>query len=185
MSSMGHEAVASGSVAAFEAQWARAQPSAFAYICATVPSHHDASDIMQTVALTALEKFEAYDPTRPFIAWIIGIARFEVLRYLRARGSEKLLLVDDELLIRLAEATERQFVTREPTHDSLAHCIDRLGERARAVLRLRYERGMKTAAIAEQMATSPAYVSTMLNRAYKQLRRCIEKREKQPNLHAT
>jgi len=174
---MSESAGATEAAIAFDELWARSQPGVFAYICATVPSFHDATDIMQAVALTAADKFPAYDPARPFTAWVIGIARYEVLRFLRARGAERLLTMDEDLLNKLAEATERQLSTREPRHDSLTDCVEQLGDRPREVIRLRYEQGLKTAAIAEELGTTPAYVSIMLNRAYKKLRRCIEMRE--------
>lgn len=149
------------------------QPNVFAYICATVRCFADAEDVLQNVAMTAIRKFSGYDAAKPFDAWIIGIARVEILRHLRAQARDRHELVDDQLLELLAGAHERILPDMNAQRSALAHCRKKLTGRMRDVIERRYGQEMKTASIAEATGLSVAYVSVALNRAYRRLRECI------------
>lgn len=70
------------------ALWTAAQPAVSAYIASLIPHFHDAEDILQSVALIAVQKSEQYDPATSFLSWCIGIARLEVLAWWRRQGRE-------------------------------------------------------------------------------------------------
>jgi RNA polymerase sigma-70 factor, ECF subfamily len=159
----------------FAKLWTRVQPNVFAYVSATIRSFQDAEDVLQNVAVTAIRKFAQYDPDRPFVPWIIGIARIEVLKYLRARGNDQHELVDEDLLVALAGACERTFPELDLQRAALAQCLPKLKGRMREVVERRYGQGMKTGMIAEAMDLAPGYVSVVLNRAYRHLRECIDR----------
>ncbi len=72
--------------------WLEVQPSVLSFICASVPSFCDAEDLLQETAVEATEHFDEYDHSRPFIAWVLGIARFKVAAFYRKRSRSACLL---------------------------------------------------------------------------------------------
>ncbi len=159
----------------FAKLWSRVQPNVFAYVSATVRRFQDAEDVLQNVAVSGIRKFDQYDPDRPFVPWIIGIARIEILKYLRAHGRDQHEFVDEELLVQLAGACERTFPELDHQRAALAKCLPKLNGRMREIVELRYGKAMKTGMIAEALSLAPGYVSVVLNRAYQQLRKCIDR----------
>ena len=57
------------------AQWTLAQPAVSAFVHAWVQDRAERDDVLQEVAVAVLESYEAYDPSRPFLPWALGIAR--------------------------------------------------------------------------------------------------------------
>lgn len=162
-------------VAKFTMLWTEAQPSVFAMISATVRNFADSEDIRQKVASIAVAKFNEYDESRPFGPWVIGIAHYEVLKYLRAQGTDRHEFVA-ESLNEIAAAFETVSPELHERRHALVQCVKLLQGRSRDVLMKRYADGLKTGAIAKLMGLTPGNVSVILNRAYEKLRNCVDKR---------
>ena len=60
--------------------------------------------------------------------------------------------------------------------DALAECFQRLGERARSALRLRFAEGASRQAIADSLKISEHGAKNLMQRAKSQLRACVEKK---------
>ena len=67
--------------------WVLAQPTVSAFIASLVRDFRDRDDVLQDVAVAVIDSFRSYDPSRPFVAWAIGIARNEVRHHLRRKGA--------------------------------------------------------------------------------------------------
>lgn len=81
------------------------QTQLFGYIYSLVRDLDDADDLFQQTSLVLWDKFNQYDCSRSFINWACGVARYEVLNFLRSR-SRKRLYFSDELNLALVEAHE-------------------------------------------------------------------------------
>jgi len=160
-------------VTRFTVLWTKAQPSLLAFISAAVTDFADAEDILQEVATAAVRKFEEYEPSRPFVAWAIGIARFEILRYCRERGTDRVQFVADSLEW-IANAFEAIAPELDERRQALVDCLKRLQQRSRLVLEKRYREGLSVRAIAENSAMTPGNISVILHRTHQTLRKCIE-----------
>jgi RNA polymerase sigma-70 factor (ECF subfamily) len=57
----------------------------------------------------------------------------------------------------------------------LRHCLDQLQGRSKRVIELRYRRGLKSRAIAQEMTLSSGAVRMLLCRVRESLRHCIER----------
>src|SRR5215475_15527031 len=79
----------------FAALWTAAQPTISAFIRTLIPHYQQADEVLQRVAVTLVRKFDQYDASRPFAAWAVGFAKFEVLYYRRERATDKHLFGDD------------------------------------------------------------------------------------------
>lgn len=158
--------------------WTRAQPSVMAFVRSMVPNPVDAEDVLQQTAYEIATNFEEYDDERPFIAWAIGIARYKVLDYRRDRGRGRMVLTGDAIE-HLANAYIDQSEALNANSRALQECLDKLSDKARSLIELRYTQDLKPAAIAQRVGTSPNVVSNALSRAREVLRNCIERTRSQ------
>jgi RNA polymerase sigma-70 factor (ECF subfamily) len=159
----------------FAALWTAAQPTIAAFIRMLVPDYQQADEVLQRVAVALVRKFDSYDPSRPFGAWAVGVAKYEVLYFRRERATDRHLF-GDEIVEQLASRYEVLAEDVDPLREALRQCVDELKGRARRVIDLRYRRGLKSKAIAEEMTLSAGAVRMLLCRVRESLRRCIERR---------
>ncbi|EAQ78081.1 sigma-70 family RNA polymerase sigma factor [Blastopirellula marina] len=158
--------------AVLAAQWVRAQPAVAAFITSMIPDFHDAEEILQQTAVTATEKFAEYDSERPFIAWAIGLARIEALRFRQSRGRDRHVF-DSEMLDLMAEAVEQEHKQAAEVRTALKTCLQKTSGRVRQVHELHYGKGMTPRAIAQHLATTENSIFVALHRARNVLRQCI------------
>src|SRR5262245_17708949 len=72
----------------FLRRYTASQQSLFAYIRSKGLSLADSEDVLQDVSVALWESFVSYDPSRPFLAWALGVTRNVVhkhQRYLHVR----------------------------------------------------------------------------------------------------
>lgn len=155
--------------------WTQAQASVAGYVVAVIGDPHRADDILQDVAVAAMRKFPSYDPSRPFAAWVMGIAKMQILslRRDRAREAERFR---DAVVEDLAAAWEEAQPEAEARGAALARCLGRLDRRARELLDLRYRSAMDPQAIATRLGATSGAVRTALSRLRAALHDCIERR---------
>lgn len=80
--------------------WTAAQPAVASYVHALVRNRAVADDVLQEISLLLFRRFEEYDEaTGPFVAWGLGIARFQVLSWQRDQARSRVAF-DEELLAR-------------------------------------------------------------------------------------
>jgi RNA polymerase sigma-70 factor (ECF subfamily) len=159
----------------FAALWTTAQPTIAAFIRMLIPDYQQAEEVLQRVAVTLVRKFDQYDPARPFGAWAVGVAKYEVLYYRRERATDKHLF-GDEIIDQIASRYEVFAEDVDPVREALQKCLGQLKGRSRQVIELRYKRGMKSNSIADEMTLSAGAVRMLLCRVRETLRRCIERR---------
>ena len=159
----------------FAALWTAAQSTIASFIRTLVPDYQQADEVLQRVAVTLVRKFDQYDETRSFAAWAVGVAKFEVLYYRRERATDKHLFSED-IVEQIASRYEILAEEADPLREALRQCVDELKGRSKKVIDLRYRRGMKSMAIAEEMTLSAGAVRMLLCRVREALRRCIERR---------
>lgn len=159
---------------AFTEHWLRAQHALGGFVRLHVRDHNLADDIIQEVAKQATENFESYDPSRPFIAWLIGIARLRMVDVFRKQGRSPVVF-STEAVDALSQAyTEME----DEVSDQLAalrSCMDKLNDRQRRVLELRYARRQSSSQIAEQVGGNAGSIDVMTHRVRCALRQCIER----------
>ena len=160
---------------AFTTRWVPAQSSVKSYIRSIVRDSQHAEDLLQEVALRAHENYDAYDTSRPFIGWVLGIARYQILAYFKRVKSDRHQF-NNELL----DSIESTFAAIQPTlnarEEALRQCVQKVPERMSAILSARYRDGMTAPQIAEHAGMTPTSVNTILYRVRKSLKECIEKR---------
>ncbi len=126
-----------------------------------------AEDAVQDAFLRVIRKRDQYDPARPFAPWFYSLLRNICRDKLRRRSREQTALE--------AEAAERDLVVvpdadaPEPDFPGL-RLLDQLGEKERAVLRLRIVHDMSFPDIAAALDISHAAAKKRGQRGLRRLR---------------
>lgn len=157
----------------FIRNFAGLQPSLHRYICSLIPNFSEADDILQEVAVISWDKYESFDQTKNFQAWVFGIARNKVLH------SKRRFLRTQNLMAKALEAkAEVHFSAhslnfQEEKQDALTTCVETLNEKQQQVLLLRYKEKLSSDSIADQLKRSSEQIRTQLFRLRNSLKTCI------------
>ena len=138
-----------------------------------------ADDVFQDTMLTAWRRQDDYDKDRFFGPWLRGIAARILLANHRkaARGAS---LCDEQTLDYLSqrfEALHRQpGDTFDEKLDALRDCVERLPERYRDPIKLRYEEDLRGDGLAQRLGLAAETVKKRLQRAKARLLDCISRK---------
>ena len=171
----------SESVQRMTIEWTRAQPSVGRFVNSFLRDRAEAADVLQEIAVIIVEKFEQWDPERPFIGWALGIARRVVLVHLREKYRDRRVEFSDAI-DQVASSFERLEPQAELMKDSLADCLGQVRGQSRQVLSLRYTDGLELKQIAGQLGMTASNVGVMLHRVRAALRKCVDQKLKAQGL---
>lgn len=158
------------------------------YIFSLTRDLSDTDDLFQQTALILWNKFDQFNEEKSsFLTWACGVARFEVMNFLRSRSRKKLYL-SDELNLQLIQCViEQDDNELELRKEALEKCKSHLRDRDRELITECYadKNGIHTAAT--RMKRSTQSIHNSLRRIRAALFGCIEKtllqseHENQPN----
>ena len=154
--------------------WTSAQPAVANYVHALVREHGAAKDVLQETALVLFRRFAEYDGQRPFVAWALGIARFQVMG-LQRDAARSVITFDDEVLARFTETWAELAPAASDRAAALQTCIERLAAHARRLVQLRYFEELNAEVIAKRLGSNGPAVRVTLQRIREQLRACVER----------
>jgi RNA polymerase sigma-70 factor (ECF subfamily) len=164
-------------LALFEILMRENADSLTAFLRAAVEDQAATDDLFQDTMVVAWQKLGEYDRTRPFGAWLRGIARNLVLAYYREAARqvpappEQIL---EHLDRRLAQIDQQPGDTFQDKIAALTDCLTRLAPMYRQPIELHYQQHRSSEWIAEHLATTKDAVQKRLQRARTQLAECLE-----------
>lgn len=161
--------------AGFGSKWVVAQPVVAAFIRSVIWNHHDAEDLLQRTAETAIHKYDQYDSTRSFDGWVIGMAKIEVLRYRQERSRDRLDFTD-EVIDKIADAYESDPGELHEMKRVLIGCIAKLSGRPKQALELVLGEHLSIKDTASRLKTSNNAVVMAIHRARTLLQKCMERK---------
>jgi RNA polymerase sigma-70 factor, ECF subfamily len=151
------------------------QTQLFGYIYSLVRDLDDADDLFQQTSLVLWNKFEQFDHSKRFINWACGVARYEVMNFLRSRSRNRLYFTD-ELNLGLIEAQEAlEDEHLEERHDALRGCMKRLRQRDLDLLEACYGRSIGIGDVARAWGRSTHSIHNSLRRIRRVLFECVER----------
>ncbi len=165
-----------GDINAYEAAVRQTASGVRAQLALHVRDAETVNDLAQETFLYAYEHLAEFAPGTDFRAWLKAIARTQALRLWRERQRK------DAAHRRYALAVQDRLAERasgEPVEGPLARikgCLERLGARARELVRLRYFENRPLREIAAREGQSLNHVSVTLFRLRQQLAQCLEQR---------
>lgn len=159
------------------ALWTRAQPTVRGFIYSLTHDREAAEDILQDVAVTAVDKFAELENREAFTGWVLAIARYKVLNHRTALARDRHVF-DASVLDGLTAAHERLAPLAAERRAALAHCIGKLDERGRDAVHRKYTLNQSAAEMADDMGVQPNTVYQLLHRVRGNLLDCITQRLK-------
>jgi RNA polymerase sigma factor (sigma-70 family) len=138
----------------------------------------EAEDVTQAGFIKAYRALHRFRSGAPFRPWLLTIVANEARNRRRAaarRAALALRLSDDRVSVDAAPSPEASVLAREPAHELLS-AVNRLRERDRAVIVLRYFLELSESEMAQVLGCSPGTVKSRLSRALGRLRRDVTAR---------
>lgn len=134
---------------------------------------NEVDDLMQEILISIHKARHTYDGIRPYKPWVYAIAKFRLQDYLRAHYSDQLRhAVDfDELDENLHESVTELVMS----YESISGEVQKLPGKQAAILRLMHQDGYTAKEVAEKMGMNESAVKVAAHRAYKVLRKNLEK----------
>jgi RNA polymerase sigma-70 factor, ECF subfamily len=149
--------------------------SLYRYIFSLLPDPDQAQDVYQDAVMTLWEKFGEYRKDEPFLPWAYRFAHFKVLAHRKRNRRQPALLDDDVLNILAAEQVEEN-ERLEAQLRLLPGCLDKLTQKERRLLEMRYDGRATLAQIAVETGRLADTLYRVLHRVRKKLLDCIESR---------
>lgn len=136
-------------------------------------SSHDVEDVVQEILLTIHRVRHTYDPARPFLPWLVAIARRRVVDRLRGKGRrdthEVVVSPDDETFTNAAANTPDE----EPDHSRLHAAVAALPPGQRLAVELLKFKDLSLKEASDLSGMSVGSLKVAAHRAYKALRAAL------------
>lgn len=150
------------------------EPAIRAYVRRLVPSRADADDVMQEAAVVLWDKFEQFREGEDFRAWAFGIARYEVLAWMRDKGRDRLVL-DEEVVKKLALETAEDEPRLARQREALESCMGKMDGAERDLLLQAYQPETRIQNVAAGSGRTVAGFYQWLHRIRRLLLDCIRR----------
>lgn len=147
----------------------------YGYILALLPHRSDADEVLQETSTFLWRNFSQFRPGTDFASWACRAAYFKVLEF-RQRQRRDRLIFSDETVSLLADEAQALGDVLDLRQRALADCLERLGDRDRELVRLRYAPQATVASVAAEVRRSVDAVYKALNRIHGALLECIQRR---------
>ena len=159
--------------------WSKSHTVVSGYIRSVVFDFHLAEDVLQETAATVAEKFDEYDRSRPFVPWVLAIARHKVLDALRSSAKDRLVF-DEDIVMQLCSTFGEMEPRVTDAQIALERCLPRIQGRSKKLIEMRYLRDQTASAIATATGMTSGAVAVALYRIRKALHECIEQQLANP-----
>jgi len=153
----------------------RHQQEIYAYILTLVPHVHDADDLFQEGMTVMWRKFDQFQPGTNFAAWGVQIMRYQILDYRRNLARSKQVFMSDSLfetLMNHLPVIQDEMAVRI---EALRKCQSLLDDRAKRIIKMRYERNAPVEGIASYLKVSRRHVYHILGQINNVLLRCMRR----------
>ena len=148
----------------------------FSYILKMVPNWNDAEDIMQNTSSVIWKKIDQYREGSDFASWGCGIARYEILSFLRKKKNSRLVF-DEGLLGQIEQNTDNKDGTRiEEIANAARDCVKKLKLTDQKIVQLRYDEELSVKQISSRLSRSVRGLYKSLARIHDNLLSCVELR---------
>jgi RNA polymerase sigma-70 factor (ECF subfamily) len=168
-------AVAAGDRAAFRVVYERTSAKLYGICLRLLGSEAEAEDVLQEAYVTVWRNARRFDSAKASaITWLAVIARNKAIDRLRRRrpvadGLEAAAEVPDEGPLATAVIEQKDDARR------LAHCLDELDERARAMIRAAFLDGASYPELAEREGVPLGTMKSWIRRGLMRLKGCLER----------
>jgi RNA polymerase sigma-70 factor, ECF subfamily len=146
----------------------------YGYLLSLSADPDAANDILQEANIVLWKQWHQFQPGSNFTAWAFRIAHFQFMAYRQRQIRDKTLFSDD-LLATLASEAREVDQWHEERSAALEKCLERMPDRSREAIRLRYADELNVSDMAEILQRSANAVYQILFRARRWLIECVQK----------
>ncbi len=153
----------------------RHQQEIYAYVLTLVPHVHDADDLFQDGMSVMWRKFDQFKAGTNFAAWAVQIMRYQILEYRWNAARDKRVLMEDSLFEALMDHMPAIQDEAAARIEALRKCLTLLDDRAKRILKMRYERNIPVEEIGSCLRLSRRHVYHVLGQINAVLLRCMRR----------
>lgn len=148
------------------------QKEIYTYIISLLFSPSDADDILQETLTVMWRKFGEFESGTNFVAWGKQIARYKIMSHLQNNRASRLCFDSD--VLKLIESKSSQIDNFSDRKKALKKCLQKLPEKYRSVLKMRYSQNMSFKQMALVFGVAKQSVYRMVSRIHALLASCIK-----------
>ena len=145
-----------------------------AFVRACLPRAADVEEVLQEASLVAWKKFATLEDSTRFARWVCLIARYEMLKFRRAKARDRLVL-DEDIVERLAEEGMEEVPLRKRQLEELEHCLEKLPRDRRDLAIAAYAPKTSIRGLAARLGRSEGSLYQLLARIRQELLRCVQR----------
>jgi RNA polymerase sigma-70 factor (ECF subfamily) len=153
----------------------RHQQEIYAYVLTLVPHVHDADDLFQDGMAMMWRKFDQFKLGTNFAAWAVQVMRYQILDYRRNLARSKRISMEDSLLEALLDHMPTIQDEMAARIEALRKCQTLLDDRAKRILKMRYEHDTPIAEVASYLKVSRRQIYHVLGQINSVLLRCMRR----------
>jgi RNA polymerase sigma factor (sigma-70 family) len=158
---------------ALKVAWDQLGGLVFSYCCKSLSDRERAADCTQETFVSAWRSRSRFDPAKGTLAaWLLGIARYRVLD--SHRSAQRVPVPVEEPQLDREEAVDESHGDRLADQLLVAHALETLSPRARAVVELAFYSDLTQVEIAERLGLPLGTVKSDMRRALQRLRGHLE-----------
>ncbi|MEM7473975.1 MAG: sigma-70 family RNA polymerase sigma factor [Planctomycetota bacterium] len=169
-------AVQGGDREAYRTVVAHSLPVVRAFVAGKSLPGMDVDDIVQRTFVEAYQSIGQYRLGSNFRAWILTIARYQVMME-TTRLRRQADYLSRFLYVTVSRQMEKQMLAdqdEDPRLELLKTCLEKVPTKGREVLRKRYETGMSNEEIASRLRRTVGAIRKELCMLRKKLRECVQ-----------
>lgn len=154
--------------------WTHHEPELRAFVHACLSRAAEVDEVMQDVSLVAWRKFPTLTEPAQFPRWACLIARYEILMARRRHARDR-LVIDEDIMEKLAEEGAEEMPMRHQQLDALDDCIAKLPRERRELALAAYAPESSMKDLAAQLGRTAGSLYQLLDRIRQELLRCVER----------
>lgn len=150
----------------------RHQNEIYSYLLTLMPNSADAEDVFQETSAVMWRKFDQFEPGTDFAAWGCKIAFYIVLEHRRKKKRSR-IYYSMEAIELLSASFEKNRCGRDERIKHLNHCLAKLSDKDKLLIKLRYRTACSIKEIAKQFDKSISVIYKSFTRIHYFLFECI------------
>ncbi len=153
------------------------QNRVYSYILTMVPNRVDADDILQETTMVMWREYCKETEVKNFAAWAIKISQYRIMNYRNSQIRSR-MKYSSKLMTMLSDEVAIKYDSYDDRLDSLDNCLNKLGQKDRRLVRMRYEDNCKANEISTKVGMSVHGIYKALSRINNALLHCVRRRMK-------
>ena len=143
------------------------------FLARRLNSGSEVDDLLQEILISIHKARHTYDGERPYKPWVYAIAKFRLQDHLRAHYADHLRHAVE--LSEVENDLQEPVTKSDISYESISGEIEKLPPKQAAILQMMHQEGYTAKEVAEKIGMKESAVKVAAHRAYKILRKILER----------